>query len=122
MNTTSLTTRGESDGSRAYIDFNKDNGSELQTATDTQDAVLPSTTDAFFIRSVTTTMDNHNHTNTGTPNVILYNFIFMSLLFSSNHGCVVACLSLATARLGSLGAYQNGLLYVFGVRLLLCGP
>ena len=43
---------------------------------------------------------------------ILYHFMVMSLLFSSNHGCVVACLSLATARLGSFGAYQNGLLYV----------
>ena len=43
---------------------------------------------------------------------IIWNFVFMAILFSSNHGCVVACLSLATARLGSLGAYQSGLLYV----------
>jgi hypothetical protein len=42
-----------------------------------------------------------------------YNFVIMSLLFSANHGCVVACLSLATARLGgALGAWQSGLLYV----------
>jgi hypothetical protein len=45
---------------------------------------------------------------------ILRYFILMSVLFSANHGCVVACLSLATARLGSLGAYQSGLLYVNG--------
>jgi hypothetical protein len=39
------------------------------------------------------------------------NFVIMSLLFSANHGCVVACLSLATARLGgALGAWQSGLL------------
>lgn len=46
----------------------------------------------------------------GQPSPILRNFILMSILFSANHGCVVACLSLATARLGSLGAYQSGLL------------
>jgi MFS family permease len=42
----------------------------------------------------------------------LTNFILMSVLFSSNHGCVVACLSLATARLGSVGAWQSGMLYL----------
>ena len=37
----------------------------------------------------------------------------MSLLFSSNHGCVVACLGLATSQLGfSLGAAQSGILYL----------
>jgi hypothetical protein len=48
-----------------------------------------------------------------TTSTIMYNFVIMSILFSANHGCVVACLSLATARLGSIGAYQSGLLYVF---------
>jgi hypothetical protein len=48
-----------------------------------------------------------------TTSTIMYNFVVMSILFSANHGCVVACLSLATARLGSIGAYQSGLLYVF---------
>jgi MFS family permease len=42
----------------------------------------------------------------------LTNFILMSVLFSANHGCVVACLSLATARLGSVGAWQSGILYL----------
>jgi MFS family permease len=42
----------------------------------------------------------------------LTNFILMSILFSANHGCVVACLSLATARLGAVGAWQNGVLYL----------
>jgi hypothetical protein len=40
------------------------------------------------------------------------NFTFMAILFSANHGCTVACLSLATARLGSLGAWQSGTLYL----------
>lgn len=40
------------------------------------------------------------------------NFIAMAVLFSANHGCTVACLSLATARLGSIGAWQSGILYI----------
>lgn len=43
---------------------------------------------------------------------ILRNFLLMAFLFSCNHGCVVACLSLATAQLGSLGAWQSGILYM----------
>lgn len=44
---------------------------------------------------------------------IATNFLWMSTLFAANHGCVVACLSLATARLGgAVGAWQSGLLYV----------
>jgi fucose permease len=43
----------------------------------------------------------------------LTNFILMSVLFSANHGCVVSCLALATARLGSIGAWQSGVLYIF---------
>lgn len=42
----------------------------------------------------------------------LQNFVLMSALFSANHGCVVACLALATARLGSTGAWQSGILYL----------
>lgn len=42
----------------------------------------------------------------------LLNFVLMSFLFSANHGCVVACLALATSRLGSTGALQSGILYI----------
>ncbi|GAX22536.1 hypothetical protein FisN_14Hh159 [Fistulifera solaris] len=45
-------------------------------------------------------------------NRILRNFVGMSLLFSVNHGCVVACLSLASARLGTTGNIQSGILYM----------
>lgn len=38
------------------------------------------------------------------------NFYLMALFFSTNHGCMVACLSLATARLGAVGAIQSGVL------------
>jgi len=48
-----------------------------------------------------------------TANFVLYNFMAMSILFSANHGCVVSCLSLATARLGSIGNLQSGILYFF---------
>lgn len=43
----------------------------------------------------------------------LRNFCFMAVLFSANHGTIVACLSLATARLGAIGAWQSGMLYLF---------
>lgn len=47
------------------------------------------------------------------PNTILWNFIFMSVLFSANHGGVTSCLSLSTARLGpNLGAWQSSVLYL----------
>lgn len=36
----------------------------------------------------------------------------MAVLFSANHGCTVACLSLATSRLGTIGAWQSGMLYL----------
>ena len=42
----------------------------------------------------------------------LLNFVLMSVLFSANHGCVFACLALASARLGSTGAWQSGILYI----------
>lgn len=42
----------------------------------------------------------------------LLNFAMMSILFSANHGCVSACLGLATARLGATGAWQSGLLFL----------
>jgi hypothetical protein len=60
---------------------------------------------------ITVPTANTNNSASMNSNSILNNFILMSILFSSNHGCVVACLSLATARLGSIGAYQSGLLY-----------
>lgn len=43
---------------------------------------------------------------------VLRNFIGMSLLFSTNHGCVVSCLSLASSRLGAVGNWQSGILYL----------
>lgn len=43
----------------------------------------------------------------------LWNFVLMSVFFSANHGCVVSCLSLATFQMGSVGAWQNGILYIF---------
>lgn len=43
----------------------------------------------------------------------LWNFVLMSVFFSANHGCVVACLSLATSQMGSVGAWQSGILYIF---------
>jgi len=42
-----------------------------------------------------------------------WNFIFMAMLFSANHGCTVACLGLATSRFGvSIGAWQSGILFL----------
>eukprot|EP01043_Picozoa_sp_COSAG02_P014383 COSAG02_NODE_592_length_19856_cov_19.262793_5_plen_656_part_00 len=43
---------------------------------------------------------------------LLFNFIFMAMCFSMNHGCIVGCLSLATAFLGKgLGNIQASILY-----------
>eukprot|EP00579_Thalassiosira_antarctica_P012488 CAMPEP_0201921886 /NCGR_PEP_ID=MMETSP0903-20130614/10089_1 /ASSEMBLY_ACC=CAM_ASM_000552 /TAXON_ID=420261 /ORGANISM="Thalassiosira antarctica, Strain CCMP982" /LENGTH=325 /DNA_ID=CAMNT_0048458921 /DNA_START=165 /DNA_END=1138 /DNA_ORIENTATION=+ len=39
------------------------------------------------------------------------NFLQMSALFATNHGCTVSCLGLANARLGSIGVWQSGTLY-----------
>jgi len=68
-----------------------------------------------------TTLHNSNINSIGTSVIgrrnaaagqtTLVNFILMSIYFSANHGCVVACLSLATARLGSTGAWQSAILY-----------
>jgi MFS family permease len=44
---------------------------------------------------------------------IFRSFCIMSVLFSANHGTIVSCLSLATARLGAVGALQSGVLYLF---------
>lgn len=43
-------------------------------------------------------------------NKTLRNFIWMSFLFSANHGCVVSCLALASSRFGTIGAWQSGIL------------
>lgn len=48
----------------------------------------------------------------GEAKFILKNFIIFSILFSANHGAVVSCLSLASARLGNLGSIQNSVLYL----------
>ena len=55
--------------------------------------------------------ENDDVTTTTHPKGVIQNFTSMCILFSIHHGCVVACLSLATARLGSLGAWQSGILY-----------
>lgn len=39
------------------------------------------------------------------------NFIVMSICFSANHAAAVSCLSLATARLGQIGAESSSILY-----------
>ena len=47
------------------------------------------------------------------PAAVYRNFVLMAILFSIHHGCVVSCLSLATARLGAeIGAGQSGILYL----------
>jgi hypothetical protein len=114
MNTTSTTSVESVSGD--YIGIDQDDKSDQQTHhnnnnSDRVDATTFSTTSGSF--TIPPITDHNIPPTTDTPNGILYHFIFMSILFSSNHGCVVACLSLATARLGSLGAYQNGMLYVY---------
>lgn len=41
-----------------------------------------------------------------------FNFVLMSILFSANHGTYAACIALATARLGDIGARQSGTWYL----------
>jgi len=54
---------------------------------------------------------HHHHHHHAAPGRLVANFVLLSILFAANHGCVVACLGLATARLGSTtGAWQSGLL------------
>jgi MFS family permease len=55
---------------------------------------------------------SHSHSQPQSPKQLISNFILLSILFSANHGAVVACLSLATARLGDLGSYQSSILYL----------
>jgi hypothetical protein len=62
--------------------------------------------------------DNNDRREEGCPpdhagaRRTLRNFILMSVLFSANHGCVVSCLGLASARLGSVGAWQSAILMI----------
>jgi hypothetical protein len=61
--------------------------------------------------------DDDFTTSRRNPNVvaaarIMSNFRLMSVLFSLNHGCVVACLALASPKLGAIGAWQSGILYI----------
>ncbi|KAL3944810.1 MAG: hypothetical protein SGBAC_001133 [Bacillariaceae sp.] len=51
----------------------------------------------------------------------LWNFTLMSILFSANHGSVVSCMGLATSRLGSTGAIQSGILFLFYTASALLG-
>ena len=50
--------------------------------------------------------------SSSSAQAIMLNFILFSIFFSANHGAVVSCLSLATARLGDLGTTQNSVLYL----------
>lgn len=67
-----------------------------------------------FYESVTSSDDEESvlAIDTRAANRVYRNFLRMAILFSANHGCTVACLSLATARLGSVGAWQSGILYI----------
>ncbi|EEC47504.1 predicted protein [Phaeodactylum tricornutum CCAP 1055/1] len=56
--------------------------------------------------------ETHDRTDVRAAHRTLLNFVFMSILFSANHASVVACLALATARLGATGAWQSGILYL----------
>lgn len=48
-----------------------------------------------------------------TPRSLYINFLIMSIAFSVNHGCVVSCLTYASAELGDeLGSYGSGCLYI----------
>jgi hypothetical protein len=98
--------------SRRFFDMNTASPSTTLDGSmndnNSHDATTTSSTPTVTFSTTTTIHTDHHTMHHSTPNVILYNFIVLSILFSSNHGCVVACLSLATARLGSLGAYQNG--------------
>lgn len=58
------------------------------------------------------TCDESRSVDEHAANRVYRNFVRMAILFSANHGCTVACLALATARLGSIGAWQSGLLYI----------
>ena len=49
---------------------------------------------------------------TRTAQSVLINFVLFSILFSANHGAVVSCISLASARLGDIGTTQNSVLYL----------
>lgn len=57
-------------------------------------------------------VEGNKHNEKPSSSSTLYNFYFMAALFSAGHGCTVSCLSLATARLGSVGALQSGMLYL----------
>lgn len=63
--------------------------------------------------------DNSNNNSLSNSSLLtqprrsaLANFLLASSLFSVNHGCVTACLNLATARLGDVGAKQSSVLYI----------
>mmetsp|Transcript_29277 Transcript_29277/g.85132 ORF Transcript_29277/g.85132 Transcript_29277/m.85132 type:complete len:498 (+) Transcript_29277:242-1735(+) len=58
-------------------------------------------------------VDDRSLSNSPSPRrSALGNFLLASSLFSVNHGCVTACLNLATARLGDVGAKQSSVLYL----------
>jgi MFS family permease len=77
----------------------------LMTTTMTEDALAPGPPSANTSTPTQSSYSAHRRR-------IATNFVWMSLLFSINHGCVVACLSVATARLGAWGAGQSGVLYI----------
>lgn len=61
--------------------------------------------------------DSHDQTinegiDEGGARWALRNFTLMSILFSANHGCVVACLGLASSQLSSIGSWMSSVLYI----------
>jgi len=53
---------------------------------------------------------------------LMWNFVLMSVLFSINHGCVTACIALASSDLGSdLSAWSSGTLYLMYTLCALIG-
>ena len=59
--------------------------------------------------------------NGPSQSIVKQNYLKMTILFSINHGCTVACLDLANARLGSIGVWQSGALYFAYTLSALCG-
>lgn len=48
----------------------------------------------------------------GEEKGIVVNFVVASIIFSASPSCAIACLNLASARLGSVGAWQSGVLFL----------
>ena len=56
--------------------------------------------------------DNNNNDGRYTSRFLERNFLYFSIAFSLNHGCVVSCLAYANSELGDLGSIGSGVLYI----------